>query len=353
MSGAAWSKRGPERLYAFIMWIVSAVLAGFLISLGGNVIADLPRVEARLDIEAFVDAEAKARLDQRTAAAQAEADALRAETAAAEADVETERGNYQAAYDSFRNWLSTRAVTADPSQDPEVQRRTAALDVLKVRERTAERALADARGRGRAAAELLERLDQERLALFAAARPAFERAKAWQELRVFAFRLAVTLPLLIVAVWLTAKKRKSRYWPLMRGFVLFAAFAFFVELVPYLPSYGGYVRSGVGVLLTLFAGHYVIKWMRGYLENRQAAERKSEEERRKSLAYEDAIKKVGEGTCPGCDRKILSTGDVEPDFCVHCGMKLYDRCWSCDARKVSFYRYCMACGAPGAALATG
>ncbi|HEX2545138.1 MAG TPA: zinc ribbon domain-containing protein [Ramlibacter sp.] len=330
-----WFRRG--------LWLVAFVFAGFLIGLGGTVVNDLPKVEKPLEIDNFLDRAAADRL--RTGIQQAERSAREAQDAleqerlkarVAQADTATMR-------ETFQNWLATRRATQLADQDPEVISRTQALDKLKQAERTAqarvqqqEQVLLDARQ-----AEARSRSQLQEMEQGAQARLQAEARKV--ELRVFLYRLALTLPLLVIAGWLLRTKRHGTWWPFVWGFAFFALFAFFVELVPYLPSYGGYVRYVVGIVVTVLVGRQAIVALNRYLERQKAAEQLPDAQRREDLSYDTALARIAKGVCPGCERPV-DLRNEKIDFCPHCGIGLFDRCPACTTRKSSFAKFCHSCG---------
>jgi len=331
-----WFRRG--------LWLVALVFANFLIGLGGTVVGDLPRVEAPLELDAFMD---MAKVEPLRAQAKlAREGEQQAQDALMQARLQYDkaRSATRAERETLGNWLAARSATQRSDQDPEVIARTRALDALKAQERTAqqaqqaqEQALLDARQSAQAAQRSLEVLERGgRIKLAEAQRSA--------ELRVFLYRLALTLPLLAAAGWLFAKKRKSTWWPFVWGFIFFAVFAFFVELVPYLPSYGGYVRYIVGIVVTAVVGRYAIVALNRYLERQKQAEQMPEQERRKELGYDVALARLSKSVCPGCERPV-DLKNEQIDFCPHCGIGLFDRCKPCGTRKSAFAHYCHSCGA--------
>lgn len=340
----AKSTRRPQKIFAIVMWVLSLIFAGFLVGLGSLVIRDIPRFDQPISVENFVDSAQLRKLRRQEADLNQQITPLSRSVKDAQ-DIETTAdANYSAAKARFDNWIATRTATENRTTNPEVLSRTRELEGLSNRVREAQRAVEAARANQQTKSRALSDVERNIARLRAVAGPAYDRARRAQELKVFGFRLILTLPLLLIAAWMLLKTRASAYWPLYRGFVIFAAFTFFVELVPYLPSYGGYVRYIVGILTVAVAGYFLIKEMRKYLERKQREEARSEAERRKSIDYETALKKIEAKSCPGCDRSIVTRDGVHSDYCVHCGIHLQRECPSCNTRNVTFYRFCLSCG---------
>lgn len=336
------SLRLSEKWFHRGLWLVALVFAGFLTGLGSTVVGDLPRVEKQLTLDDFIDIKAAEPLRMTLAAETKAAQAVSDETEQAQLKLNAAEADTLAARETFDNWLATRQVTQQGGQDAELVKRTQALDVLKGKERKAKAAV-EAQQQivlnarlSQGAREQLEELEQ-------AAQAKLDVAYRAVELRVFLYRLALTLPLLVVAGWLFAKKRKSTYWPFVWGFIFFALFAFFVELVPYMPSYGGYVRYVVGIIVTVLIGRQAIVSLNRYLEKLKLAEQLPDVQRREELSYDTALTRLSKAVCPGCERAVdLKSPDI--DFCQHCGISLFDHCQTCNARKSAFAKFCYACG---------
>ncbi|SER28785.1 hypothetical protein SAMN04244573_03289 [Azotobacter beijerinckii] len=341
------AQRLSEKWFRLVLWIIAVVFAGFLIGLGGTLMKNLPLVEESLHSEDFIDRPAAEQAHQAIEQQRRLAQEIRDAQDQAQLKLEVARQDSLSARDSLNAWLASRQATQQSSRDAELLQRTAALEKLKIAERAAHAAveaeqqrLLDAQQSEARAQNQLQELEQQ----------AWERLQGElqrQELRVFIYRLALTLPFLVVAGWLFARRRKSPWWPFVWGFIFFALFVFFVELVPYLPSYGGYVRHAVGILITVLVGRQAIVALNRYLERQRQAEARSDAERRQELSYDTALARLAKKVCPGCERAV-ELDNPQIDYCPHCGIGLFDHCGQCQQRKSAFARFCHACGTPAA-----
>ncbi len=336
--------RFSEKWFHRGLWLVAFLFAWFLTGLGSTIVGDLPQVEQTRSLEDFMDPQRTPALKESIKSAEQAAEEAQAALDQAQLKLQTARADNRAARESFDNWLATRSVTQRSEQDQEVLQRTRELDSLRKLERDALTAVEKQEQVALDARQAQQRAKSELSQLQDAARDTFVESQRAQELRVFGYRLALTLPLLVIAGWLFKKHRKGSSWPFVWGFIIFALFAFFVELVPYLPSYGGYVRYIVGIVLTVIGGRYAIQALQRYLERQKLAEAQPAQTRQREMDYDQAQARMVKNICPGCERTV-DMKDGKTDFCPHCGLCLFDHCGSCDSRKNAFARYCFSCGA--------
>lgn len=337
--------RLTERWMSRCLWLVALAFAGFLIGLGGRIIDNLDLTEPPVMVTDYIDPVRGPAVQETLRAADRAHGAATAALDQARLAHEKAASNAQVAEDTFNNWIKTRTATDGQQYDAELLARTRALDALKAGERAALGAVQAQQQALLNASQSLDRAAAEWRALEAPAMRAADQAARSRELRVFGYRLALTLPLLGLAGWLFVRQRKGRYWPFAWGFIWFALFAFFVELVPYLPDFGGYVRYGVGLVITVLAGRYALLYLQRFRERQHAVEALPDTERRATLSYDQTLARLAKSRCPGCERPI-DLALKELTHCPHCGMGIATDCTACHTRKSAFAPFCFACGCP-------
>ncbi|KGB91899.1 MULTISPECIES: double zinc ribbon family protein [unclassified Burkholderia] len=335
----------PARLLRIASWAIAIVFAVFLNMLGSLVIRDMAFAPSGGPpaVEQFADAPAKARLDAARRHLLAQRDALAEKVDTLEVARGRAAKEYAAEKESFRNWLATRAVTGDGASDPDLLARTRKLDTLQAVVVDWQHQIDAIGDQQRALTSQQNQVDTQIAEADAAAERRFDEATRRYEMQVFGLRLALTLPILLVAIWLFIRYRKARYWPFVYGFGLFALSAFFIELVPYLPNFGGYVRVLVGIVLTVFAGLYMMKAFQRYAERKRLELQQDRGERARTIGYEKAVRSLEKKRCPSCDKQWNLGGD-DSTFCVHCGLRLFNACGECGGRNFFFFPHCHRCG---------
>lgn len=266
--------------------------------------------------------------------------------------------NYSNAKRSFDNWLEARKTVGSPNEDKEVLQRAKELDKYFQTQQDWELELSVIQDSLRGLNSKID--DQWKLIDIEMTRARQEQIRAIHtyNVHIFLIRLMIILPILLLGVFFIIKFRKHKYWPLFLGFVLFSFYAFFFGLVPYLPSYGGYIRYTVGTVLIILFGIYAINRIRSFVEQKKKELRVSTEERAKHVKTETAEKALDNHMCPSCGKdfiikdwdKSLDQNDKTTlfgkvtDFCRFCGLELFKKCKSCGTENYAHLPFCCSCG---------
>ncbi|MBE14884.1 MAG: hypothetical protein ABNH00_11435 [Dokdonia sp.] len=348
-----------SRTSRIIHYGLSTVLAIFLIGLANRIIGDLDGVSQRPLLETFEATSAMRNFQARQDGLQLQQQELDHQTNRLDLRLELYQSALKEQQASFTSWISTRRATQSNAINAEIQRKNTSLDslqgMLKALRADKIKLKATLAGLQEQKRAILALMSKERTTAY----NHYQNAVRAYELKLFLSRLLFVLPILLIGVWIGLKKRKSNYWPLYRGFVFFSGYAFFVGLLPYLPSYGGYVRYSIGILLSVFLGIYAIRSLRRFIARKKETLQRSTIERSKSIKEEVAEKALDQHMCPSCGKDFLInelhqtksskavTGQFKvTPFCRHCGLELFTACSTCKTQNYAHLPHCYSCGDP-------
>lgn len=344
-----------ERSTQWIHYTISAILCLFLILLSNKIISDLDQTVAQPQLFNFEKNTKINDLESKMNALFADIQLLQTKKNALLKSMTSAKENYENEKKSFDNWIETRRTVGASDKDAAVITRAKKLDEFYAVEKQWRQKVDfyenEISLRQKQQSILQKHIDTERGKALAAYQLAYQQ----YELKVFIIRLLFIAPILALGIFFFIKLRKHPYWPLFFGFSLFSAYAFLFGLVPYLPSYGGYVHYTLGILLSISLGFYAIKYVRLYQKKKLAELSISTQERAKSISISLGEKSFEKHICPSCGKDFLfrkwelptpNTGlKLNTEFCRHCGLGLYAPCKQCQKSVFMYLPFCSNCGA--------
>jgi len=353
-----------ERFSRLVLFLVMLVLAGFLSALGNKILEDVNEWVKAPEAEAFQDKAALETAARGEAAVSQQTGRVEDTKATYQKSLERAQRQYEAEKQSYANWLQARATIGSSQEDAQVRDRAQTLDRYRRIQESWQSKIDETEGEYTRLEKQRQQASEKTQVLRQAGEQKYGQAMRHYELKIFFLRLGMVLPVLALGVLLFLRFRKNRFWPLAWGFILFSAYAFFVGLLPYLPSFGGYIRLAVGALLTLLIGFYVIKQLTQYLQVKRAELETSTQDRFNKIKDEVAVKAFQAHSCPSCERDFLIRQwfpktrkateirnlDEAPDHCAYCGLPLFGKCPQCGNRNFLHFPFCSACGSSLQAL---
>lgn len=338
--------------------VITVLLAGFLIMLANNIIDDLDGAVDRPEWKDFSVEEVDIKYRNETKKISSEIASLDEKQTEIQKMIDVALLNKNTEQESFDNWIKARGTLGRADQDSEVLIRLKKLDQYKEIVQSWELQKDSVLMQKGSLYKIEDEIAKEQQIQNENTNQLYESALNSYDIKVFLIRLLFTAPILVLGVYFFMRKRKHKFGPLFMGFSWFSVYVFFVGLVPYLPSYGGYIRYTVGILLTVGLGYYAIKRLKAYQERRAVEMKASMEVRASKMQGETAERAFSNHVCPSCGKDFLLKNweslqvidSVKPrsllasNYCRHCGMQLIKKCNKCNQDNYAHLPFCINCG---------
>ena len=253
------SSRQLSQLFRVVLFVISIAFAFFLLQAGSLIIKNLPKVGVDISLNDYLDEKEVNLIDEKLNELNNDLEILNIEKSSLIALHDGVDKDYQLEKERYQSELAARYVTEDNAENESIKTARRELESKRQNLQSLKSDISRQAVKITSKNNEIATVNFKRDGIYYKARKEKTSQEDINTLKAFSLRLFFVLPLLVFAFFLYVKYKNSNYWPFVYGWGYFSIYAFFIELVPYFPSYGGYARAAVGITLCFVVGKYTIQ----------------------------------------------------------------------------------------------